>query len=78
MSNNEELTPQARAARVTYLLVMRGQMTTRQVAEEAGISPNGARYLMGNLSVVLPVYQPEVGVWVLDGQPRQKLRKGGL
>lgn len=77
-ANCEELPPAARAARATYLLLMRATetsepVTSLEVAEACGLrSMAGVRYLMGNLEAAgLPVWQPGRGLWVLtlDGAP---------
>ena len=69
MGDPSELTPHAKAARVTYLLMQRGRMTTRELSEVTGMSGNGVRYLMENLSLAgVPVWKPRHGEWALLGQ----------
>lgn len=60
-----DLPPQARAARITYLMVLRGRLTAEEIREMTGIqSRRGALRLMDNISLGrVPVYQPEPGVW---------------
>lgn len=67
MNEFDELTPQARAARVTYLLTQRRAMTTGELMEAAGLgSGRAVRYLMSNLTQAgLPIDRPAPGRWVL-------------
>jgi len=62
-----DLTPQSRAGRATYLLVLRGEMATSALAEELGYVDNhGVHHLMANLSLGgVPVFQPQAGYWAL-------------
>lgn len=59
----DELTPQERAARVTWAIAQGETMSTQQVATLAGMSERGARWLMARLSRVLPVFQDDSGLW---------------
>lgn len=66
----DELTPQQRAARVTLCLIQRASqglpgLTTAKVAEMVGITSEGARVMMCNLSANggIPVTQID-GLWV--------------
>lgn len=62
----DNLTPQGRAALVTYLLMKRESMTTRQLAEVTGITGAAVRSMMDNLSVAgVPVYKPGHGEWAI-------------
>jgi DNA-binding IclR family transcriptional regulator len=58
-----ELTPQERAALVAWHLAHGEAMTTRQVAETAGMSVSCAYRLMYALARVLPVYKNGDGFW---------------
>lgn len=77
-ANCEELPPAARAARATYLLLMRATETASpvasyEIAEACGLgTAAGVRYLMANLTAAgLPVRRPGPGLWILelDGAP---------
>lgn len=62
----EELTPQARASKVTWLLVNQGELTTADIVNATGLSDVGARYLMDNLSLGgVPFWKPGPGRWRL-------------
>lgn len=62
----EELTPQARASKVTWLLVNRGELTTADIMDATGLSDVGSRYLMDNLSLGgVPFWKPGPGRWRL-------------
>lgn len=61
---------QARAAHVTYLLMVeRRAMTTDEIMEKTGIrSIQGVHRLMNNLSCGrVPVYSPAPGTWSIVG-----------
>lgn len=69
MSHEEgELTPQAKAALATYLLMMYEEMTTAEICRHTGITTRqGVLYLMDNLSSGgVPVYQPTPGRWAIS------------
>ena len=70
----QEYTPQAKAARATYLLMTNGRMSTEELSEAVGYQyrtdwngsgiGNGLSYLMDNISLAgVPVYEPERGYW---------------
>lgn len=64
MAISSDRTPQQRAALVTVRLVRGDQMTTREIAVDLGMSYQGARRLMGNLSGPgLPVTRGDDGKW---------------
>lgn len=67
MLHSDELPPQSRAAHVTYLLLLRNQLTTREIMEATGITTSaGVGYLMANLSLGgIPVYKAGTGRWAL-------------
>ena len=58
-----DFTPQERAAKLTFDLVNGGAKTSRQVAEDLGITVHGARRLLCNVSRVVPIAPDERGVW---------------
>jgi hypothetical protein len=43
---SEGLTPQAKASKVTWLLVQHGELTTREIMAATGLSDVGTRYLL--------------------------------
>lgn len=71
----EELTPQAKAAKATLYLLVRGSVPTRELMEVTGMhSPAGISFLMGNLSQAhIPVIQPEHGHWAVLEEWRQDI-----
>ncbi len=65
-----DYSPQGRAGRTTYLLALKGSMTTGQIAESVGLSSGAAvRAMMANLGAAgVPIYQPERGHWAIEDQ----------
>jgi len=65
---DEKLTAQSRAAKATYLLMIRQSMRTAELKEALGFSSYAGIYpLMDNLSAGgVPVYQPVIGHWALN------------
>ena len=70
MENGDELTPQQRAARITWCLAQRASrdlpgLSTAEIARMVGISQEGARVMMCNLSANggAPITQVD-GLWV--------------
>lgn len=51
---------QMRAAMVTLLLITGHRLTTAEIAQRVGLTRRGARRLMLNVSLVLPITQIEV------------------
>lgn len=65
-SRAEELTPHAKAGKVAYALALGRELTNEQIKDLSGIRTlPGVYYLMDNLSVAIPIYQPRPGVWRL-------------
>lgn len=64
-ADGAEFTPQERAAKLTFDLVNGGEKTSRQVAEDLGMTVHGARRLLCNVSRVVPIAPDERGVWRL-------------
>lgn len=60
---NNEYTAQERAALIALRLADGAEMTTREIAEETGLSPNAAWYMMQKISRVIPIYQNGTGAW---------------
>jgi hypothetical protein len=67
MTDFRELPPQARSARVTYLLMLRGALSTTEIMEATGITTNaGVNYIMDNVSLVVPLYKKKgTGLYTL-------------
>ena len=65
----EEFIPTERVAVIVRRLTLGERMTTVEVAALAGITPAGARMMLGKISRVTPLCQDEGGRWVmyLDG-----------
>ena len=59
-----ELTPQDRAALVTYWLQQGHRFTSRDIAAAFGMTTNGARLMLCRISRVIPLVC-EHGVWVM-------------
>lgn len=61
------LSPQARAARATYLLMLHGSVSTARLVDELGYGDgHGVWHLMNNLSQGgVPVFQPQPGTWCI-------------
>jgi len=61
-----EMTAQARAARVTYILALRGEITTDEVRQQTGIETSaGVIYLMKNIGTVIPIEKRRRARWGL-------------
>lgn len=66
MTYEQDLPPQARAARIAFLLALRGQLTTDEIKAATGIrSTPGVVYLMDNVSLAVPIYKAGLGRWAL-------------
>ncbi len=62
-SRDLDLTPQARAARATYLLMTHGRMSTSELIRELGYTQsNSVMFLMDSISSTLPVMRND-GYW---------------
>ena len=55
ITRSQELTPQQRAAKLTYLLMQGGTYTNRQVADMFGITIQGAICMMDTISGAIPI-----------------------
>lgn len=66
-SRADELTPTARGALATYLLMCVDEMSTSHLREALGYkSGDGVRYNLDNLSIAgIPIYQPREGYWAI-------------
>lgn len=64
-----DITAQARAARVTYLLALRGELTTDDVRRHTGLTTSeGVAALMRNVEMGAPVEKVRRAHWrVKDG-----------
>jgi hypothetical protein len=77
----EDLSPQGRAALTTYLLALRGEMTTSEIAESVGLGSGAAvRAMLANLSSAgVPVFQPQRGCWALfDEELARRFGQGSM
>ncbi|MCI0731821.1 MAG: hypothetical protein L0332_34575 [Chloroflexi bacterium] len=62
----EHASAHARAAKVVYLLVQGNALTTAELKQTTGLTDQGLRHLMANISGVgVPIYQPERGHWAI-------------
>lgn len=62
-----DLTPQQRAAKITWLLVRHGELTSREIMRETGVSNVAIQRIMRNLKAGgVPFYKPVPGRWVLQ------------
>ena len=66
-SRADELTPTARGALATYLLMGVDEMSTGDLQDALGYKTrNGVRYSLENVSFAgVPVYQPRDGYWAI-------------
>lgn len=64
----DNMTAQSRAARATYLLMIRRSISTAELRAALGFMNVSSVYpLMDNLSAAgVPVYQPDIGLWALN------------
>ncbi len=58
-----ELTPRVRAAKVAWALLDGERLKTRDVARVYQLTMQGARELLGLLSLELPIYRDDNGYW---------------
>ena len=65
MSENgsSEYTPQEKAASVVWRLAHGDEVSIRQVADEFGITVQGAYRLMNTVSRVIPITTNSTGMW---------------
>ena len=69
----DELTPIARGALATYLLMAVDEMSTADLQRKLGYrTGNGVRYNLVNVSLVVPVYQPREGYWAITRKGDQQ------
>lgn len=65
----DKLPAQSRAARLTYLLTIRGEMKTADILRELGY-PRGSRTLYDLIRQVrlggVPIYQRRKGYWAIE------------
>lgn len=54
--DNDDLTPQQRAALITKWLLQHGYITEQQIVDGLGVSERVARHTLVQLSIVLPIY----------------------
>lgn len=63
---DNELSPQARAARATYLLTLQGKVTTDELRLHTGLKTSaGIVSLMENIAAVVPVIKVKRALWKL-------------
>lgn len=67
MTDPESMTAQQRAARALWLL-QQSPMSTRQVADECGLSMQGARQMLHGLARVIPICYDRYTWWVDEDQ----------
>jgi len=58
-----DLTAHQRAAKATFWLREGKRMTTAEIANLCGVKNRAARYMLTNMSAVLPIAQDEQGYW---------------
>jgi hypothetical protein len=72
-----EITAQARAARVTYLLALRGEITTDEVRRHTGLTTSeGVGFLMKNVESVVPVEKARRALWRLKDDVTEQAGTG--
>ena len=63
MDDPAGLTPQERAAAVSWDLARGARLTTADIARRLGLSLRGARWLMCRISRVIPIVRDVDGCW---------------
>jgi hypothetical protein len=64
MSSYDEMTPQQRAALLTYQLLNGRQYSTAEIAETFNMTWHGAARLVNNISAYIPIAVNSTGRWV--------------
>ena len=63
MADNDDYTPQEKAASVTWKIASGQEFTTREVAVSFGITWHGANRMLNTISRVIPIAPNSTGVW---------------
>jgi hypothetical protein len=63
--SDQDYTAQEKAALVTWHLAHGEELTTAEIALMAGLTFQGAWFLMIRLARVLPIYRNDAGVWAV-------------
>lgn len=78
MGREDELTPQSRAAKVTWLLAQGHELTTAEIMAATGLTGMGVYYLMKNLDLAdIPLFQPATGRYQVLVKPDGTLVEEG-
>lgn len=64
MSDRNDMTPQQRAALLTYQLLNGRQYTTAEIAEHYGMTWHGANRMVTNISIHVPLVINSTGRWM--------------
>ena len=60
---NDDYTPQEKAASVTWKIATGQAFTVREVADDFGITWQGAQRMLNTISRVIPIAPNSTGVW---------------
>ena len=64
--NRFDLSPQQKAADFTAKVIDGGTYSTSEVAQMYGMTPQGANFMLGRISAVIPIVRHEItGKWYL-------------
>lgn len=65
MGEGDDLTGQEKSAKAAWLLAQGHPLSTREIAEQVGLSLRGARWLVARIARVVPIYRDDEDRWVL-------------
>ncbi len=65
MGDGDDLTGQEKSAKVAWLLAQGRPLSTREIAQHAGLSLRGARWLLARIARVVPIYRDDDDRWAL-------------
>lgn len=62
-TNDDDFTSQEKAASVTWKIASGQEFTVREVADNFGISRQGAHKMLNTISRVIPIAPNSTGIW---------------
>jgi len=68
----DPVTPQERAAVLTWFMAQGGSATAQRVARMLGVQPRRAQDLLNELSRVIPIYRTDRGNWQVCAAETQR------
>lgn len=63
LMQQDEWTAHMRAATAVFWLLSGSRLTTAEVARLTGLSWDGAKYMLVNMSIVVPIAEDDSGKW---------------